>query len=185
METTTRFERRPLPLQTLNHLSLVCSDPSKYVLFSMHGFIPSRSLRFYRDVLGFVEVRRPSSFDFSGHWLFHGGTGLHLIQGQPVKRASYINPKADHFSFQSDSVELVVTLLNEMDIPFLTQEVVEDAITVKQVFFHDPDHNMIEVCNCDCLPLIEISREQNYRTNNSECVSEESQDVFSTSSSDE
>jgi hypothetical protein len=22
-----------------------------------------------------------------------------------------------------------------------------------QIFFHDPDYNMIEICNCDCLPI--------------------------------
>lgn len=25
-----------------------------------------------------------------------------------------------------------------------------------QVFFHDPDNNLIEVCNCDCLPIIPL-----------------------------
>jgi hypothetical protein len=23
-----------------------------------------------------------------------------------------------------------------------------------QLFFHDPDHNMIEICNCDCIPIV-------------------------------
>ena len=23
-----------------------------------------------------------------------------------------------------------------------------------QIFFHDPDHNMIEICNCDMLPIV-------------------------------
>eukprot|EP00210_Caulerpa_lentillifera_P007991 g7630.t1 len=143
MDTDSNIRTRTLPLQTLNHFSLVCSDTE-------------RSLQFYRDVLGFIEIRRPSSFDFDGRWLFRGGTGLHLVRGQPVKRTSWINPKSDHFSFVTDSIELVMKLLKEKEIPFVTQDVMEGGITINQVFFHDPDHNMIEICNCDQLPVIEI-----------------------------
>lgn len=36
--------------------------------------------------------------------------------------------------------------------------VVEDnGIKVDQVFFHDPDGYMIEICNCDNIPLLPIS----------------------------
>ena len=27
---------------------------------------------------------------------------------------------------------------------------------VRQLFFHDPDDNMIEICNCDCLPVVPL-----------------------------
>lgn len=26
-----------------------------------------------------------------------------------------------------------------------------------QVFCHDPDHNMLEFCNCNCLPVLPLS----------------------------
>ena len=39
----------------VNHISRVCSDVEA-------------STRFYREVLGFNEVKRPSSFDFGGSW---------------------------------------------------------------------------------------------------------------------
>jgi catechol-2,3-dioxygenase len=44
-----------LPLASLNHISIVCRSVEE-------------SLRFYTDVLGFVPIRRPGSFDFSGAW---------------------------------------------------------------------------------------------------------------------
>jgi hypothetical protein len=44
-----------LPLASLNHISIVCRSVEE-------------SLRFYTDVLGFVPIRRPGSFDFDGAW---------------------------------------------------------------------------------------------------------------------
>ena len=44
-----------LPLAHLSHLSRVVADPEK-------------SAAFYRNVLGFRDIRRPSSFDFDGRW---------------------------------------------------------------------------------------------------------------------
>ena len=44
-----------LPLAALNHISVVCRSLES-------------SVRFYRDVLGFVPIRRPGSFDFDGAW---------------------------------------------------------------------------------------------------------------------
>ena len=44
-----------LPLAYLSHLSRVVADPEK-------------SAAFYRNVLGFRDIRRPSSFDFDGRW---------------------------------------------------------------------------------------------------------------------
>lgn len=44
-----------LPLLALNHVSYVCKSLTT-------------SVKFYEDVLGFVLVKRPSSFDFEGAW---------------------------------------------------------------------------------------------------------------------
>ena len=44
-----------LPLLSLNHVSFVCKSVSK-------------SVRFYEEVLGFVLIKRPSSFNFEGAW---------------------------------------------------------------------------------------------------------------------
>ena len=41
----------PLPLLSLNHVSFVCKSVSE-------------SVKFYEDVLGFLLIKRPSSFKF-------------------------------------------------------------------------------------------------------------------------
>lgn len=44
-----------LPLLSLNHVSFTCRSVKE-------------SVRFYEDVLGFVLIKRPSSFNFEGAW---------------------------------------------------------------------------------------------------------------------
>jgi catechol-2,3-dioxygenase len=44
-----------LPLASLNHISVVCRSVEE-------------SLDFYMNVLGFVPIRRPGSFNFNGAW---------------------------------------------------------------------------------------------------------------------
>lgn len=44
-----------------------------------------------------------------------------------------------------------------MGMKYVTAVVEEDGITVDQVFFHDPDGYMVEICNCDNLPMLPIS----------------------------
>ncbi|KAL6897812.1 hypothetical protein ACP4OV_006771 [Aristida adscensionis] len=136
-----------LPLASLNHISIVCRSVEE-------------SLRFYADVLGFVPIRRPGSFDFDGAWLFNYGIGIHLLQSEdpgslPEKRD--INPKDNHISFQCESMAAVERRLKEMGIPYVQRCVEEGGINVDQIFFHDPDGFMIEICNCDNLPVIPLA----------------------------
>jgi len=49
---------------------------------------------------------------------------------------------------------LVEKKLKELDIAYIQQRVEEGGIYVDQLFFHDPDGFMIEICNCDNLPVI-------------------------------
>lgn len=135
-----------LPLSSLNHISLVCKSVEK-------------SLHFYQTVLGFSPVRRPGSFDFDGAWLFNYGIGIHLLQsdnpeGMPEKKK--INPKDNHISFQCESMNMVERKLREMEIDYIKTKVEEGGIYVDQLFFHDPDGFMIEICNCDNLPVIPL-----------------------------
>lgn len=135
-------KRAPLPLQSISHLSRVVRDTKL-------------SAAFYTEVLGFTEIKRPESFDFEGCWLIGYGISLHLIKGTPVRQARKINPADDHTSFQTpqaNSLEEVERRLSDFNIPFVKAKVEEHGVTVSQVFFHDPDHNMIEICNCDNLP---------------------------------
>ncbi|KAF7134600.1 hypothetical protein RHSIM_Rhsim08G0215200 [Rhododendron simsii] len=136
----------PLHLTSLNHISLICKSVEE-------------SIGFYTNVLGFVPIRRPDSFDFDGACY---GIGIHLLQSEdpeimPKKRE--INPKDNHISFQCESMGAVEKKLKEMGIEYMRQQVEEGGIYVDQLFFHDPDGFMIEICNCDNLPIIPLAGE--------------------------
>ncbi|MED6143144.1 Glyoxylase I 4, variant 2 [Stylosanthes scabra] len=132
-------------LLALNHVSFVCKSVSE-------------SVKFYENVLGFLLIKRPSSFNFQGAWLFNYGIGIHLLESEMVtveKRA--INPKENHISFQCTDMSVIMQKLDEMKIKYVTAVVEEGGVQVDQLFFHDPDGYMIEICNCQNLPVLPIS----------------------------
>lgn len=47
--------------------------------------------------------------------------------------------------------------LEEMKIDYARALVEENGVKVDQLFFHDPDGFMIEICNCDNLPVIPLA----------------------------
>ncbi|CAA7409893.1 unnamed protein product [Spirodela intermedia] len=135
-----------LRLSSLNHISVVCRSVEK-------------SLDFYQNVLGFIPIRRPQSLKFEGAWLFNYGIGIHLLQSEDpasIPERREINPKDDHISFQCESMAAVEEKLGEMGIRFVQRTVEEGGISVDQLFFHDPDGSMIEICNCDALPVVPL-----------------------------
>lgn len=134
-----------MPIFSLNHVSFVCKSVKKSVMF-------------YEQVLGFVMIKRPSSFNFEGAWLFNHGIGIHLLESDraPEKKGK-INPKDNHISFQCTDMKLVMRKLEEMNIEYETAVVEEGGIQVDQLFFHDPDGYMIEICNCQNLPVLPLS----------------------------
>ncbi|XP_020596427.1 uncharacterized protein LOC110036343 [Phalaenopsis equestris] len=138
----------PPPLLNLNHVSFVVRSVS-------------RSVKFYEEVLGFVSVKRPSSFKFHGAWLYNYGIGIHLLQCNTLdevpKKKGIINPKENHISFQCSDSFLLKRKLEGMGIEYITAVVEESGIEVDQIFFHDPDGYMVEICNCDNLPVIPLS----------------------------
>ncbi|OMP00112.1 hypothetical protein COLO4_12920 [Corchorus olitorius] len=139
----------PLHLKSLNHISLVCRSIEE-------------SISFYQDILGFIPIRRPGSFDFDGAWLFGYGIGIHLLQSEDpenMPKKKKINPKDNHISFQCESMGAVEKKLKEMGLEYVRAMVEEGGIYVEQLFFHDPDGFMIEICNCDNLPVIPLAGE--------------------------
>ena len=50
--------------------------------------------------------------------------------------------------------------LMEMGIDHVQRRVEEGGIYADQLFFHDPDGFMIEICNCDNLPVIPLGVEE-------------------------
>ncbi|KAL0384609.1 UNVERIFIED_CONTAM: hypothetical protein Sradi_2855200 [Sesamum radiatum] len=140
-----RKEMREVPFLALNHVSFVCKSVRK-------------SVEFYEQVLGFVLIKRPSSFDFEGAWLFNHGIGIHLLQADNVAgKKGKINPKDNHISFQCSDMDLIISQLEEMKIEYVKAVVREGGIIVDQIFFHDPDGYMIEICNCQNLPVLPLS----------------------------
>ncbi|KAI3989127.1 hypothetical protein MKX01_033163 [Papaver californicum] len=137
-----------LPLLSLNHVSYLCKSVAE-------------SAKFYQEVLGFVLIRRPSSFQFEGAWLFNYGIGIHLLQCNSIsdvqQMPAKINPKDNHISFQCIDIELVKKRLREMGMKYETALVEEGGVFVDQLFFHDPDGYMIEICNCENIPIIPLS----------------------------
>ncbi|KAK9287144.1 hypothetical protein L1049_015555 [Liquidambar formosana] len=134
-----------LPLLSLNHVSFICKSVPK-------------SVRFYEDVLGFVLIKRPSSFDFEGAWLFNHGIGIHLLESKNVPaKKGVINPKDNHISFQCSDMELIMRKLEEKNVEYVTAVVEDGGVKVDQLFFHDPDSYMVEICNCHVLPVLPLS----------------------------
>lgn len=78
------------------------------------------------------------------------------VENVPHKKGK-INPKDNHISFQTPSMEIIMQKLEEMSIEYKTAVVKEGGITVDQLFFHDPDGYMIEICNCQNLPVLPLS----------------------------
>eukprot|EP00253_Pinus_taeda_P009311 PITA_09311 len=139
----SRSRSGPLSLRSLNHISLVCRSIEE-------------SIRFYGDILGFIPVKRPGSFGFDGAWLFNYGIGIHLLQSPnpvDVPKKTEINPRDNHISFQCDDVQEVERKLQEMNTKYVKRIVEEGGIYVDQLFLHDPDCYMIEICNCENLPV--------------------------------
>jgi len=58
---------------------------------------------------------------------------------------------------QCESMAAVERRLKELGIPYVQRCVEEGGINVDQIFFHDPDGFMIEICNCDNLPVIPLA----------------------------
>ncbi len=54
-------------------------------------------------------------------------------------------PAAAATTPQADCLEEVEAQLARRGVPYVRQKVVEEGIVVQQLFFHDPDNNMIEV----------------------------------------
>ncbi|XP_024364361.1 glyoxylase I 4 [Physcomitrium patens] len=139
-------EKKTLPLKSLNHVSRVCRN--------VHI-----TTRFYEKVLGFIPIVRPDALKFDGAWLHNYGISIHLLQAENQELSSLppvekeINSRDDHISFQSDSILGVEQALQEHGIKFTRKTIDENGVLIEQVFFHDPDGFMIEICTCENLPI--------------------------------
>lgn len=141
MSTNQGFTK--LPLKSFNHVSReVLSLPL--------------SIQFYCNVLGFVEIKRPE-FEADGVWLWGYGISFHLIgtrvpdrrqavKGNRIQHFTSQLPTVDHIAFLTDDLPAIVRVLEEAHVYHKRASLVQSGID--QVFFFDPDGNVIEISNC-------------------------------------
>ncbi|PIM99861.1 Glyoxalase [Handroanthus impetiginosus] len=139
-------DKENAPLLALNHISRVCRSVEE-------------SVKFYTEVLGFVLIERPESFDFDGAWLFNYGVGIHLVHCKDKEKLpsdkDRLDPIDNHISFQCESMEAMEQKLKDHNIKYMKRTVgEEEGAPIDQLFFNDPDGFMIEICNCENLALV-------------------------------
>lgn len=101
------------------------------------------SKAFYRNVLGFREIPRPS-LRFPGAWLSNYGIEMHLIVDESIGGPEGpIGTRDNHLAFLVDDLDTVERLLGEHGIEYKIN--LQADTKVKQVFFRDPDGHHIEV----------------------------------------
>jgi catechol 2,3-dioxygenase-like lactoylglutathione lyase family enzyme len=102
------------------------------------------TIRFYEDVLGFVNGPRPP-FDFPGAWLYS--------EGHPVLHVNDISPTdtpqrpdsgvIDHIAFGSRGFDRMRQHLTQKGVSFRSNEVPNS--TRRQIFVQDPNNVLIEL----------------------------------------
>lgn len=98
----------------------------------------TRSLGFYRDVLGMAVLDRPD-FSFAGAWLDAGhGRQVHLIETDAVPA-----DVGQHVAFRVDDLDAVVATLRGAGIRVGDPSPVGDT-AIRQAFVLDPDGNRLE-----------------------------------------
>ncbi|WP_370252983.1 VOC family protein [Nioella sp.] len=114
--------------------------------------------RFYTEVLGLADVPvqsfpRPDATDSSGYdgkirFATDGAMQMHLAHkdlGVAFRNGGVINPvERGHIAFRTDDIEAFKALLDAQSIPY-SDYGTAFAAEWHQVFFHDPEGNVIEV----------------------------------------
>ena len=102
------------------------------------------TVRFYQDVLGFVNGPRPP-FDFPGAWLYsEGHPVLHLNDISPTdKQQRPDSGVIDHVAFGSRGFEAMTQHLERKGVEFRINVVPNS--TRRQIFVNDPNNVLIEL----------------------------------------
>ena len=102
------------------------------------------TVKFYEDVLGFVNGPRPP-FDFPGAWLYSAGHPvLHLNDISPTDKPQRPDSGViDHVAFGSRGFEAMKKHLSKKGVSYRVQQV--PNTTRWQIFFQDPNHVEIEL----------------------------------------
>jgi catechol 2,3-dioxygenase-like lactoylglutathione lyase family enzyme len=131
------MSKNVVPVAGLNHISLMTKRLEA-------------AIAFYTDVLGFKPQQRPD-FDFRGAWLYRDGLMIHLIENaQAHDPQEKIDGRYTHFALHSDDIEAVAALLSEHGVRYRRSAL--PGWGSPQIFFHDPDGNVIEIGTYRPLP---------------------------------
>ena len=119
-----------LPIRGLHHIARVTKRPDV-------------SRAFYRDLLGFRELKRPD-FNFRGAWLYNYGVQIHLIENIDVAPdpGNEIDTRDNHLAFSVDDLAPVRKILERHEIAYREKV---NAAGSRQIFFQDPDGHHIEI----------------------------------------
>jgi catechol 2,3-dioxygenase-like lactoylglutathione lyase family enzyme len=129
-----------MPAFILHHVSILTRDVE-------------RSATFYRDVFGFEKLPRPD-FPVRGAWLACDGRQVHLVDHPTgTYRTGGVDNNDTHFAIRTDDFEATVEKLKDLgfredlpaDHPQYLMVKRTGAAGFAQVYFLDPDRNVLEV----------------------------------------
>ena len=114
-----------------------------------------RLRRFYSDVMGLGPQEddlpvREATRDYAGDvaFLSDGNLQMHLAEkdlGLAYRAGKAVNPvERGHLAFRTDDIEAFKRHLEEKGVPYSDYKGVATG-TWHQIFFHDPEGNVIEV----------------------------------------
>jgi len=130
------------PVTALHHVALPVSDLE-------------RSRRFYRDILGLLEIDRPAAFDFPGAWFALGEGQLHLIERRDgtTRGEKALDSRDVHFAIRVRDFDTMLAHLRAVGYRDGAPE--SDPLRIKanrrpnagfpQIFILDPDRHVIEI----------------------------------------
>ncbi|MDB5083762.1 MAG: glyoxalase [Bacilli bacterium] len=116
----------------IHHVSIVVTDLE-------------RAKRFYQEVLGLQEIKRPD-FDFAGAWFAIGSQQLHLIvhsSSQTLRTEGGIDTRDGHFAVRISNFEQAIDHLEAAGIAYKANRVTKTGWP--QIFCCDPDGNIVEL----------------------------------------
>jgi hypothetical protein len=96
-------------------------------------------------------------FDSEGYWLYGYGLSLHLVattvpderkitKKARIKHFSTQLPRVDHIAFISHDIQAVKSILDRANVYYKHE--ITTVAGIEQLFFFDPDGNVLEVSNC-------------------------------------
>jgi catechol 2,3-dioxygenase-like lactoylglutathione lyase family enzyme len=122
---------------SFDHVTIICADLEL-------------TRRFYVDVLGMTEVKRPE-FKFPGLWFQTGNVQIHATQESPeAGKAGWGNQggkvisRGHHFAFAVADMPEALKLAQLHGVP-IASPLQQRPDGFKQVYLYDPDGHVVEL----------------------------------------